>query len=72
MKPDFISNDVITSLEIKEIDKMRTNTNQMIKVIDIIHSSLNSKLTTKFKGFLKTMKESDDSTLQKIAKTLGK
>ena len=70
MKIRLFSNDVITYDEKEKIDQM-TSTNQMAKVLDILQVSLKNKLTTKFKGFLQAMEESDDKLLVKTAKDLG-
>lgn len=70
MKTRLMSNKVITNQERKEIDKMNGE-DQMIEVLDILQVSLSSKQTTKFKGFLIAMEESDDELLKETAVNLG-
>ena len=70
MKYLLKSKNVITYLESESIEKM-IGTAQMANVLDIIQISLSNKQTTKFKGFLEAMEESDDDLLKQEAKKLG-
>ena len=62
---------IITYQQKQERDKI-TGQDQMEKVLDILILSLKYEVTTKYKGFLKAMKKTDDSVLQSIANKLGK
>ena len=70
MDKQLYAKGVITRGEKLEIESMVV-TEQMAKLLDIIITSLKLKLTTKYLGFLKAMKESEDKTLQQTAKELG-
>ena len=71
MSRNLFAKKVITSQEKLEIEGL-IGLKQMEKVTDIIILSLNCNDTTKYKGFLEAMEESDDSVLEKKAKDLGK
>ena len=63
---------VITLVEKKEIDQLMLDRQKMQKVLDIVIDSLNAGLTSKYKNFLKTMEESEDSFMNEGARLLGK
>ena len=71
MKIHLVANDVITTQEKKEIDKL-TGEDQMFEVFCILQVSLKNKQVTKFKGFLHAMEQSGDRLLEDKAKSLGK
>ena len=71
MSGNLFAKKVITSQEKLEIEGL-IGLKQMEKVTDIIILSLNCNDTTKYKGFLEAMEESDDLVLEKKAKDLGK
>ena len=70
MHKQLFAEGVITTDEKLEIGN-KIGTEQMEKLLDIILTSLNLKQTTKYLGFLKAMKESEDITLQQTAERLG-
>ena len=71
MKIELKFNNVITEDEAEEIDGISVNRYKMDRVLTIVQTSLKLKLATKYKGLLKSMKESEDGTLKEYAKKLG-
>ena len=71
MRKQLISNNVITEDEADDIDGTRVRSDKMDKVLTIVQTSLRLKLTTKYRGLLKSMEESEDDTLKEFAKELG-
>ena len=71
MKGRLYAYDVITPQEKDEIDRL-IGSQQMQKVLDILIASLEANQTSKYKGFLQAMEESDDTLLKEKAKELGK
>ena len=71
MSGKLFAKGVITLPEKNEINHL-IGIKQMEKVVDIVISSLNSKCTTKYKGFLQAMEENEDEILQTKAKEFGK
>ena len=65
-----MAHNVITKDEADEIDGINVHSDKMDKVITIVETSLALELTTKYRGFLKSMKESEDDTLKEYAKKL--
>ena len=70
MKIALYAKSVITRNEKIKIDKM-TSTDQIVEVIEIVRISLISKQTSKYKGFLESMEQSDDELLKKTARKYG-
>ena len=70
MYKQLFAEDVITLDEKLQIEG-KIGTEQMAKLLDIIITDLRLGMTTKYLGFLKAMKESEDTTLKKTAKRLG-
>ena len=71
MKNQLFAYEVITRQEMIEIDSL-IGSAQMQKVLDILSVSLGANQTTKYKGFLQAMEESEDILLNDKAKELGK
>ena len=71
MKGKLYAYDVITRDERIKIDSL-IGSAQMQMVLDILLVSLGVNQTTKYKGFLQAMEESEDTLLQVKAKELGK
>ena len=71
MKGRLYAYDVITRDEKARIDRLIGN-EQVQKVLDILLVSLGGNQTSKYKGFLQAMEESDDTLLKAKAKELGK
>ena len=64
---------VITDQEKMEIARAELiGISKMEQVLDIVIKSLKSNDTKKYKAFIEAMEESNDVTLQKKAKELGK
>lgn len=72
MKIHLYAKSVITDIEKIKIDKMTTNDDQMMEVINIVRASLFNNYTEKYKCLLESMEESDDVLLKKTAKQYGK
>ena len=70
MQQLLFAKSVITPDEKQHLDKM-INSEQISVLIDILLVSLKLKITKKYKGFLQSMEESGDLTLEKTAKDLG-
>ena len=70
MSGSLFANDVITRQEKLEIDRM-VGKSQMERVLDIVIASLKVNQTTKYKGFLVAMENSEDALLKAIARELG-
>ena len=70
MKYYLKENSVITTQEKAEIDR-KVGTEQMDKLLTIVQTSLELEQSEKYKGFLKSMEQSDDVTLRRTAKNLG-
>ena len=66
----LFSYEVVTQQEKLEIDQL-VGKLQMEKVLHIVIASLKANKTTKYKGFLVAMKNSEDALLNVIAKDLG-
>ena len=71
MRKQLIANHVITDDEADEINGIDVRSDKMDKVLTIVETSLKLKLTTKYRGLLKSMEESEDDTLKEYAKKLG-
>ena len=69
MSGKLYAKDVITNQEKLEINNL-IGKRQMERLLDIIIQSLHCNNTTKYKGFLKAMEESDDVLLRNKAKEL--
>jgi len=72
--PSLVANDVITMEEKKRIELKQKNELDGMNYFlsEIIIPSLQLKTTYKYKGFLVTMEEHDDTLLNTIAKKLGR
>ena len=66
------NNGTITLDEKKEIDNKNLDKDKMMNFLDnILIPSLNNSYAQKYNGFLKALKEADDSAMNLIAKEIG-
>jgi len=71
MQHQLTSKGVITSDEKERLDKM-ISSDQMSELLGIIIADLKINSITKYKGFLESMENSEDLSLNHVAKNLGK
>ena len=71
MYKQLYAKNVITQNEKVQI-QAELDPEKMVKLLDIIITSLKLNQPEKYLGFLKAMEESEDLVLQKTAKGLGK
>ena len=70
--PSLYASEVINPAQKEEIDDIRSNTEKMGFILDVIINSLRVGVAVKYNKFLEVMKNSEDVVVKEKAKVLGK